>query len=66
MAQDTVKIYKEGKSPFILSMIRLGRNRMAMGALFIVFFYILLALSGEFNFFTLKIWPQIITLISGT
>lgn len=54
MALNTTTKINGGKSPFVLSMIRLGRNRLAMGALFIVLFYIFLAIIGQFNIFHIK------------
>jgi len=46
--------YKEGKSPFILSMLRLYRNKLAMAALLVVIFYLLMVLLGELNLFGIK------------
>lgn len=54
MVKKIVSKYKEGKSPFVLSMIRLGRNKLAMAALLIVVFYIILAAIGQFNIFHIK------------
>lgn len=46
--------YKEGKSPFTLSMLRLYRNKLAMAALLVVLFYLLMVLLGELNFLGIK------------
>ena len=55
MLEKTVSTsYREGKNPFILSMLRLWRNHLAMAALVVVIIYVLLALMGELNVFHIK------------